>query len=285
MKNGNLENHNRNSVSITKQNAIKNLSSHFTINDNYRPKMNLEPMTNNPTYQRYTDIPKVNQISFQIKNPEIISNREILKHDLYFNPITQKYSNPEVDKCIKQNEKLGFHNFLTKSYDKQLQYESKYNVINQSNKFGPLAVEQNQETGRQISNKLNYYYQVSNANYNLLSNKPLSEQHFLKPEERPIIADLQVKCDSKRLFERVKNNNFNILSGEYRENHDLKSSVDKKVQLLEAAKIYYENNPYNIFTNNYTNENLNEEIVKKEQDKINKMREKSFKILPQLYKK
>lgn len=283
MKND-YENSNYNSISIIKQNALKNLTSHFSINDNHRPKMNLEPVPNKPTYQRYNEIPKVNQVTFQLKNPNIISNREILKHDLYFNPITQKYSNPEVDKHIKHNEKLGFHNFLTKSYDNQLQYESKYNVINQTSKFGPIAIEQNQDTGRQISNKLNYYYQVSNANYNLITNKPLNEQHYLKPEERPLIADLPVKCDSKRLFERVKNNNFNILSGEYRENHELKSSVDKQVQLLESAKIYYENNPYNIFTNKYSNENLDEEIIKKEQEKVNKMRERSFKILPQLYK-
>jgi len=59
-----------------------------------------------------------------------VKEREYKKTETQYNPITQQYTNQQVETAAKKSENENFINTLAKNKDTALRYEQTYNVIN-----------------------------------------------------------------------------------------------------------------------------------------------------------
>lgn len=294
-------------------NYQKNSKSSLVFQDNFYKSNNNYNCFNSDVNselanRRYFEVPKVQQISFfnNIKsnnsynntNNNIITklnNAELKKSENFYHPITQKYKDSNLDNSISLQEHIKHKTNLVKSHDNSLLCEHSYNLLNFNNKLYPL--EKNKVFDVEYYNNLNnkIYNNASNCdirevgqkssvNYNILSVKPFNEHHFNKPELRPVIPDIIDKQKGKRIISRIKNTQFNVLSGKYNNDHILKSDIDRQVHLLEAANKYYEQNPYNSITNSFNDITKEIEFQNNEKEKLKHLKEKKYNILPKAYK-
>ena len=67
--------------------------------------------------------------------PQHITNKMIMDSQREFNPITQKYYNEQRDKKFQENSNIKRLEMISKGYDKQLEVESTYDIINLKNKL------------------------------------------------------------------------------------------------------------------------------------------------------
>ena len=85
-------------------------------------------------------------------------------------------------------------------------------------------------------------------NYNIISNMPFSQHHYAPPDQRP----KQVKEEeSPKKVPRNVMRDFNIVTNRYWDRHEQKHHVDRQVELLEAAKKYWETHDFNPIAGNY----------------------------------
>jgi len=67
-----------------------------------------------------------------------LTEKEYKRVETLYNPITQKYTDPNVETVARQTEESNFINTLAKNKDNALRYEQTYNVINFENKLAGL---------------------------------------------------------------------------------------------------------------------------------------------------
>ena len=67
--------------------------------------------------------------------PKHITTKMIFDSQRVFNPITQKYYDEKRDQKVLENSKSNRLSMISKGYDKQLEVESTYDIINLNNKL------------------------------------------------------------------------------------------------------------------------------------------------------
>ena len=82
-------------------------------------------------YSKSRDIFYYNNTDF----PKILTKEMIMSTEGKFNPILQKYANSKKDDSISKSTKIRKINSISNGYDKQLENESTYNIINLANKL------------------------------------------------------------------------------------------------------------------------------------------------------
>jgi len=87
-----------------------------------------------------------------------------------------------VEGHLDRAEKDNFIDVLAKNKDRALRYEQTFNVITFENKLKGL------EDRADYPKERPWYFRPragTNAEYNILSNFPLTEHHFAAPDKRP----------------------------------------------------------------------------------------------------
>lgn len=110
------------------------------------------------------------------------TNKDIKERETSYNPIIQKYKDPEIERQLNDAEQQNFIDVLAKNKDRALRYEQTYNVVNFENKLKGL------EDKPDYPKEKPWYFRQraeTNADYNILSNLPLQEHHYAAPEKRP----------------------------------------------------------------------------------------------------
>lgn len=87
-------------------------------------------------YQKTKDIVYFNKKDF----PKIITRQQIMSSEGKFNPILQKYVDPKRERMIDETSKQKKLDLISSGFDKQLEVESTYNLINLSNKLKNLIM-------------------------------------------------------------------------------------------------------------------------------------------------
>ena len=153
----------------------------------------------------------------------------VIDNNNIFNPVTQKYSNNELDKAIRIEEKKNMINKIATDYDNQLRNEQTYNIINLTDRLSALNYHEALPEGPHPLNK-----EVSKAPYNIISNLPLNVHHYNKPELRPNVSDDDIRNKNK-----VNKNNYrdyNIINNRYFAFNKEKMETEKEIEKLTAAK-------------------------------------------------
>jgi hypothetical protein len=186
----------------------------------------------------------------------------VKKNDLYYNPILQIYNNAEYEKNLRQKEKSAVFTSVISNYDNQLKVEQTFNIINLQDRLKGFENDPNYPKKKDLINKrkkINY----DKKNYNILSNLPLSEHHYDKPENRPKITKSEDTKKKMNFYKFGQERDFDIISTKYKHYNDEKVKIDKEISKIQTAKIFYKNNNYNPIKGIYFNQEKEKEYQEK----------------------
>ena len=198
----------------------------------------------------------------------------VKQNDLVFNPILQKYNNKDYDNNLRQKEKSAIFESIINNQDNQLKIEQTFNIIN-------LQDHPNYPIKKDLINKrkkINY----DSKNYNILSNLPLNEHHYDKPENRPKFSTSELNKKSKEFVRQERD--FDIISTKYKSFNDEKVNIDKEVTKIKTAKIFYKHNDYNPIKGVYFNEEKEKEYQAKMKEIQKNWGKEKFKNMPKCSK-
>ena len=186
-----------------------------------------------------------------------------------FNPITQKYTDKNKEKSIKDFDAKNKINNISKAYDSQLSLESTNNIINLKNKLKALNYSEDKYIPKKKS-KSNY-----EANkyffrpYNILTNNSLKLQHYLPPNQRINIPGLETSTDGIVPLKKRKNyyndkyiKDFDIITNRYNFFHKEKEETEKEIHSLSAAKKIQNLRTYDIIKRKFIHPEVEENFKK-----------------------
>ena len=245
-------------------------------------------------YQKLKEVFKYDPKVF----PKHITSKMMNGCEKVFNPITQKYYDPKREQINVDNATKKKLSNITNGYDKQLEEESTYDIINLNNKLGYFNY--NDEIKKLKTNNSNQFnFEKNNVKpYNIISNLSLKEHNFLPPNMRPSEDALlkskegiyQVKSPSTE--NNLNNPNFkykkdfNIINNKYKHFDTEKQLTEKQIQNLTAMKKMQNMKTYDIIRGKFINPNVEKEWQEKKKkrniekscdnSKFDKIRDKNY---------
>ena len=192
-----------------------------------------------------------------IKHPEYkkMTSNFIKTMDRYFNPITQKYSDPKLDKKIQETENQRLLTKLSKYYDKELENTQTFNIINLKDKLKGFENSKNYPKTK-IKTLFTKERNPSLQNYNIISNLSLAQHHYDKPENRKLtLGDIKKVCNKSHnkmaTIAAIENPDYNIISNEYKFLDKEKKQIDKEINDIKTAKKLLTEREYDIIKGVY----------------------------------
>ena len=198
--------------------------------------------------------------------PKIITTKMITQNNRQFNPITQKYYNEKKEQKVAKNTKNNRLSMISNGYDKQLEVESTYNIINLKNKLGPFDYEESPQKSNSgfAKNDNQFNYEKNNIKpYNIISNISLREHNYMSPDLRPANDDRLKKSNEGLIFKNRnmdslndKMNNkygrdFNIINNRYKIFNEEKMKTENEIKNLTALKKIKNLKKYDIIKSEY----------------------------------
>mgnify|MGYP006873069623 CR=1 FL=1 len=199
--------------------------------------------------------------------PGHVSHKFIKEEENAFNPITQKFTDNNHEKSIRQFDKINKINDISKGYDRELCMESTYNIINLRNKLKGL----NYSEDKYLNNKRQNVStdKFNNKPYNIISNNSFKVQHYLPPNMRDKIPDLGnctegiIPIKNKRDYLNDKYyKDYDIISNKYKFFNKEKEQAEKEIQTLAAAKKIQNLRTYDIIKRRFINPEIEENYQK-----------------------
>ena len=202
------------------------------------------------------------------RNPPVkyFSNFQFHSEENSFDPITQKYLDKVKEEKIKNEEKTQLINNISKYYDKQLSLCQSFNIINHQDKLKAFEKDvKYQKTQRTKGKK--FFSFTPKLNYNILSNLNYNMHHYDKPENRPKMDDsFNYKRKNKKMITLSSClKDFNIVTNEYLNNSEDKKKIDSELNILTAAKKFYELRKINPITGIYNDEEKEKDYQNKKE--------------------
>ena len=149
--------------------------------------------------------------------PKHITTKMINNSEREFNPITQKYYDEKKDQKVYENSKINRLAMISNGYDKQLEVESTYDIINLKNKlayFNYFDSPKKTETEHGKSDQFNY--EKNNVKpYNIISNLSLRKHNFVSTELRPANDNDLIKSEEGMYFKKSNLKNKNAMNDKY----------------------------------------------------------------------
>ena len=210
-----------------------------------------------------------NDIKFETIQPEKITNEKVLKNDIYYNPILQKYNNINLESKSIQKDKEAMMDKIIKSRDNQLKNEQVYNIINLEDRFKGF------ETSR------NY---ISPETINKQSKKRFFRGIYKNLQFIQNNENLQFSRNHKRFSYFHKEKDYDIITTKYKHFNDEKNYIDKEINKINTARVFYKNNDYNPIKGAFYNDEKEEEFQKKRYETQLTWGQKKLKNLPKCAK-
>ena len=228
--------------------------------------------------------------------PKHITTKMIFDSQRQFNPITQKYYDEKKDQKIAKNSNNTRLSMISNGYDKQLEVESTYDIINLNNKLKYFNYEESQKKSEAgySKNDNQFDYEKNNVKpYNIISNLSLRKHNFVSPELRPLNDDELIKSDEglgykkSQLLNKVNINekfarDFDIVNNRYKLFNKEKMYTDNQIQNLSAMKKMQNMKTYDIIRAKYVNPTLEKDLQEKEklEEERNKLkiRDKNYMV-------
>ena len=212
--------------------------------------------------------------------PRHITTKMIVDAQRVFNPLTQKYYDEKKEQKICENSKNNSISMMANGYDKQLEVENTYNIINLKSKLGNLNIKDS-NSKKELGNKeIQFNYEKNNIKpYNILSNLSLRKHNFVSPELRPKNDEKLMKSEEGLMFKNRNNTNtlsismnnkysrdYDIINNRYKLFNDEKIATEKTIQNLMALRKTKNIKKYDIIKSEFPDEEI-KEIKNKKVDK------------------
>ena len=213
--------------------------------------------------------------------PEKITTQMVKQNESVFNPILQKYNDREFDKNLLQKEKNEIISAIIKNQDNQLIKEQTYNIINLQDRLKGFEKHPNYPIKKNIINKRN---KINNdeKNFNILSNLPLNQHHYDKPENRPKCNNSEFKRKPKQFLRKERD--FDIITSKYKNFNDEKVKIDNEFTKIQTAKKFYNYNDYNPIKGEFFNQAKEQEYQEKIKEEQKNWGKERFKNMPKYAK-
>lgn len=203
---------------------------------------------------------------------------KIKENDKVFNPILQVYNEKSKEDLLKQKEKTDLHDAIARNQDNQLKKEQTFNVINLRDRLKGFENDPNYPANKGLVTKpRNIEY--NKKNYNILSNKPLSEHHYDRPENRPK-TEISQPSKSSRLTSYLSYRDYNIISNKYKEYDEEKIKIDKEINKVQTAKMFYKKNIYNPIKGSFFDESKENDFQAKKLEREKTWGQENKKKMP-----
>jgi hypothetical protein len=157
----------------------------------------------------------------------------------------QKYNNINIESKSIQKDKEALMDKIIKSRDNQLKNEQVYNIINLEDKFKGFETCRNyintetinKQSKKRFFREIYKNLQFSQNNENLKNHKRFSYFH--------------------------KEKDYDIITTKYKHFNDEKNYIDKEINKINTARVFYKNNDYNPIKGAFYNDEKEEEFQKK----------------------
>ena len=217
----------------------------------------------------------VNDYTFHKRNlewgrnskPPVITDRMIKENDKIFNPILQVYNDQNKEKSLRIREKQDLVDTIVKNQDYQLKMEQTFNVINLKDRLKGFETDPLYPIPKEKLNKRKNL-NVNKVNYNILSNLPLSQHHYDKPENRPRTENSAPIKTRRNYINASGLRDYDIISTRYKQFHNEKTNIDKEINKIQTAKIFFKKNDYNPIKGTYFDESKEQDFIKKRDEQI-----------------
>lgn len=194
-----------------------------------------------------------------------ITHKDVKTAEIFFNPITQKYTDSTIQDKIKSEEKRILPAKISNFYDKSLRYEQTFDIINLKDKLKMFKDHPDYPKERQdFGNKI--VKDMSKIDYNILSNLKLKEHHYEKPEKRPSKQSTTPKVKPK-MKQAWAFKDFDIITNKYVDNHQLKATTEEQAFKLESASKYWKTHEFDSIVGKFYNKTTEEAFQKQQKDK------------------
>ena len=206
---------------------------------------------------------------------ELVKEKHVKSQDLVFNPITQKYSDKNIEKELRRQEKSNMINSIAQGYDNELRVIQTFDIINLKDKLNTL------KNNSDYPNDIKQYHgakrkklNISSGerNYNILSNINLNLHHFDKPENRPLIKDEINNKKKIKLGSFVEYKDYNIISNKYNNFDKEKRELDLKLSIAEISNKYLKSRDYDAIKGIYVDSEKEKKFQEELKNKIEKIK-------------
>jgi hypothetical protein len=206
---------------------------------------------------------------------ELVKEKHVKSQDLVFNPITQKYSDKNIEKELRRQEKSNMINSIAQGYDNELRVIQTFDIINLKDKLNTL------KNNSDYLNDIKQYHgakrkklNISSGerNYNILSNINLNLHHFDKPENRPLIKDEINNKKKIKLGSFVEYKDYDIISNKYNNFDKEKRELDLKLSIAEISNKYLKSRDYDAIKGIYVDSEKEKKFQEELKNKIEKIK-------------
>lgn len=203
-------------------------------------------------------------LNFRQEPVKHVRHHEIKQIETMYNPILQQYTDPKLENQVKRAEKDNLIDTLAKNKDRALRYEQTFDVINFDDKLKGLENKEGYPKPKS-QNKNVVGGTKTFTEYNILSNLPFTEHHYLPPDQRPPPPKEKEKKNAKVTTTGLRD--YNIITNRYLEFNDEKVVVDKEIERLNAAKKYWKTHNYDPVNIQYYDPDVENEYQKTRKEK------------------
>jgi len=177
-------------------------------------------------------------------SPELrVMRGHVSREERKFNPITQRFQDPQLEKQLKRTEKELTVEHSNRARDIQTLREQHHDVVHNGSKLmGLEAVTSPQQRGHIQDPRGKAILPDScqgRVDYNIISNIGYHEHNWAPADERPLPP---LRIPRAREVPANLYREFNIISNRYLEDHDMKTARDEElVRAEKTAKHHIQN--------------------------------------------
>jgi hypothetical protein len=181
--------------------------------------------------------------------PKYITHKQLLYNDREFNPITQRYSDENIEKEMKKKEEQILKKSISQNFEKQFKYEKEYDIIN--NRLKKISQDKIINSDKKIKFSCD-----SNVPYNIISNLSLNVHNPIPPNQRINYIEPEIK-KKPILIKSYLYKDYDILTNKYKNFDKEKKKIDRDFEKLTSISQLNSRRDYDIIKNKFYNEELN----------------------------
>lgn len=170
-----------------------------------------------------------------LKGPPARMDQSKISHqERMFDPLLQRFRNPEVEYQHQTMENRELVKYLNRALDVDIMRNGNNNIVSMESRTAPL--EKKVETRScDVADVNTMAMPQTMVDYNIISNLSTEHHHWAKPEDRPRCVQRDPRI---RKIQASQLRDFNIVSNRYLTNHEEKMSRDVMLNSLEVAYKY-----------------------------------------------
>jgi hypothetical protein len=187
-----------------------------------------------------------------------LDNGSIARAERAFDPLVQKWRDPEKESALKSLEERERLGHLNRARDLQLKREHNHNIVTHDDRSAPCQGGDGILMSVAADDPNTNPMPTSCLDYNILSNRPFEEHHWGAPETRPRMKHRDPK---PRRVKGVHVRDFNVLTNRYLSDHEAKTERDNALTLLEATSKFRAQNVFDPISQQLTDPRSEEQVT------------------------